>query len=398
MNQKAKKKKKTKKKKTNTAKRKTTTKTTRTPAKKKKTTNKAKPILKEETSKKTVEKPVKKIVSTKKVEGTNVTTPEKNILGKQKAFFEQLMEFFKKEKDLLEKKLNKKKKTKKKKKKKTKKKKKNSSWKEKFALFHLKSTTKRKCLFMAIFFLILALLLSLPYKLSRYNSPASNVSLAVPRFSKLKEECCNYNATFVTPRNSFTIQKELEKMVQKYKTIDCDGKMYYYNEEDNYTIAEYGVKRGWFLNEFYILYGPGNSCAIDTKFKKLELLPENFSLEDAKKDGNYVIEQDKVYNQEAYTTFIEQVNRKIPSSLRIVTTNKEGDVLITDLEYLSDGKYKVSYDGTRDRMVKNNHSIIAYKFEHLTVSNHKLYAYNGEELKIKKAKKYETYYLLDVEE
>lgn len=270
---------------------------------------------------------------------------------------------------------------------------------EEFSLTEKKEKKKRKPLrsFIILIFLvgIIAACLMIPYGATTYLSVDSNKLLDVPKFVKIKEECCNYSATFSTPRSVWSLQKDLDKIISSYEVLQCDGKQYYYNAKENYTITDYGIIDGTFLNQVYFTYGSGNSCDIDTKFKKLELLADDFSLNDAKKDGNYVIDGDKVYNQEAYEDFMENVKNKIPSTLRIVTTNADGDVLITDLEYLSSGKYMVSYDGTRDRNAKNHRSIIAYKFEHLKVSKNKLYAYNGE-LDTKSKKKYETYYLLTV--
>ncbi len=252
----------------------------------------------------------------------------------------------------------------------------------------------RRLIFLSIFLLVFAILLMIPYGLGTYHSEASNRILDVPKFVKLKEECCSYNATFSTLRSTWSLQKDLEEMIKNYDVLDCDGKTYYYNPTENYTITEYGIHKGILFNEVYINYGAGNSCDIDTKFKKLELLAERFTLEDAIKDGNYVMDGDKIYNEEVYDKFMANVKKQTPSTLRIVTSTEDGDVIITDLEYLKGGKYRVSYDGTRDRNSKNHNSIIAYKFDHLKVYKNKLYAYNGDKLKTKNAKKYEAYYLL----
>lgn len=260
--------------------------------------------------------------------------------------------------------------------------------------FSLTKKTRRFLIIMAISCILLAVLLIIPYGVATYKSGASNRVLEIPKFMKLKEECCNYTAIFSSPRSAWALKKDLEKIIKSYELLNCDGKNYYYNAKENYTITEYGVEKGIFLNRVYFTYGIGNSCNMDTKFKKLELLDDDFSLEDAKRDGNYTIENEKVYNKKAYDDFMNNVKLKVPSTLRIVTSTKEGDVLITDLEYLSSGKYMVYYDGTRDRNAKNHRSIIAYKFDHLKINKNKLYAYNGEKLIIKNAKKYETYYLL----
>ncbi len=255
---------------------------------------------------------------------------------------------------------------------------------------------KRKWVILIVILLLLILLMLIPFGKDLYLSGASNKNLEAPKFMKLKEECCSYTATFSSPRSVMALKKDMEKIIEEYKVLQCDNKTFYYNASENYTITDYSFKKGILFNQLSITYGVGNSCDIDTKFKKLEVLPDDFSIEDAKKDGNYVIDNGKVYNKEAYINFMDQINKNIDSTLRIVTTNENKDVLITDVTY-KDGKYVVSYDGTRDKNAKNNKSIVAYKFEHLIVSNGKLYAYNGDELVTKKAKKYETYYLLDVE-
>ncbi len=216
----------------------------------------------------------------------------------------------------------------------------------------------------------------LPYGTKLYHSEASNKVIDVPKFTQLKEECCNFSATFTSVRSASSLKKELERLLVSYQKLDCDHKDYYYNPKGDYTITEYTIKEGIFFNELKITYGIGNSCDIDTTFKKLELLSDAFSIEDAIRDGNYVIYEGKVYNEVSYDQFMKEVEGHNPSTLRIVTTTEEKDVLVTDLEYLKDGKFKVTHDKTRDRHSHENY-IMAYKFDHIGVYKNKFYAYNG---------------------
>ena len=259
-----------------------------------------------------------------------------------------------------------------------------------------KKSLKRKVelVIFIILCIVVMIMLMIPYGTSFYISDASGVILEVPKFVISKEECCNYSASFTTIRSSWALKKDLEAMIDKYEPLNCDDKIYYYNREKDYTITDYGVIERKIFNEVFITYGKGNSCDIKTAFKKLELLDNDFSLKDAKKDGNYVIDGENVYNAESYDNFMKNVKDKIPSILRIVTTNKEGDVLITDLEYLKNGKFIVTYDGTRDRHAKDHRSIVAYKYEHLGVTKKNMvYAYNGKEIITKNPKKEQAYYL-----
>ena len=92
---------------------------------------------------------------------------------------------------------------------------------------------------------------------------------------------------------------------------------------------------------------------------------------------------------------MEEVEKKNPNTLRIVKTNEEGDVLVTDVEYLKEGKFKVTYDKTRDRNNKDNY-IMAYKYEHIGSYKNKLYAYNGSTLNGDVVKTKNAYYLIDI--
>ena len=89
---------------------------------------------------------------------------------------------------------------------------------------------------------------------------ANITTIEVPKLSTLEDECCEYEATFKTFRGRKSIQKELDKMIEKYMEIDCDGKKVYYDMDHDITIFEYGVEDGTILNTFYIKYNIGQTC------------------------------------------------------------------------------------------------------------------------------------------
>ncbi len=259
--------------------------------------------------------------------------------------------------------------------------------------------TKRAFILVSIFCLIFALILMFPFGVSNYKSEASGKILDVPKFSILSEECCMYNATFKSIRSYSSLKLELANIMKQYQQISCDGKKYYYNSEDDFTITEYGLKKGLLFNTFYITYNKGNVCEVDSVLKRIELLPDNYSLDDAKKDGCYVIDNHQEFNVSSYNQFIENKNLGKESTLRIVTTSEAGDVIITDLQYLSDGKYKVTYDGTRDSTNQEADNVmVAYIYEHIGVYKNKLYAYNGKNITDSMLNTNNAYYLFDVAE
>lgn len=102
----------------------------------------------------------------------------------------------------------------------------------------------------------------------------------------------------------------------------------------------------------------------------LEELPQNYLLENAIKDGCFIITNSKIYNKDKLEKFIENTNinskdRK-EDFIRIVQYTREGDAIITDLSYnikeetyiLSENKvnksnYVLKIDNTRDRFASD---------------------------------------------
>ena len=89
---------------------------------------------------------------------------------------------------------------------------------------------------------------------------ASLVTLDIPKFSSIKDECCTYEATFKSFRSSKVLQKELDKIMNSYMKINCYGNNYYYNIKNDVTITEYKVNPSSFENTFEIKYQKGNIC------------------------------------------------------------------------------------------------------------------------------------------
>jgi len=89
---------------------------------------------------------------------------------------------------------------------------------------------------------------------------ASLIEIEVPKLSSLTDECCTYEATLSTLRGKNSIQKELDKMVEKYQEIDCNGKKAYYDLVNNVTIFEYKVDGGLIFTKYTIKYNKGQTC------------------------------------------------------------------------------------------------------------------------------------------
>ena len=261
----------------------------------------------------------------------------------------------------------------------------------------LSKKTKKRFICISILCLIIALLLMFPYGTTEYKSEASGKILKIPKLSKLSEECCSYQATFTSIRSYTVLKMELQQILDQYEKLNCDGKNYFYNKEEDFTITGYQLKRGFLFNTFAITYGHGNSCEMNTSLKNIELLPDDYSLEEAKKDGVYVIDTDAVYNASSYEKFLEDIKSQVPSTLRIAKLTTEGDLILIDVKTLSDGKFKIIYDGTRDRMdSEDDRVMLAYIYDHIGIYKDKLYAYNGSKITNSLLNTTDVYYLFDV--
>lgn len=100
---------------------------------------------------------------------------------------------------------------------------------------------------------------------------------------------------------------------------------------------------------------------IDTKNASLEELPQNYTIEQAIKDGCFTIMSHAVYNKEYLDDFIEKTKHdaknRVASSIRIATTTIEGQLILYDLSF--DGEnYILKRDLTRDEYSANEDRII----------------------------------------
>lgn len=100
--------------------------------------------------------------------------------------------------------------------------------------------------------------------------------------------------------------------------------------------------------------------------KELEELPQNYTLEQAVRDGCFVVTYNRVYNKNKLDSFIANTGmnpqNRIEDKIRIVLYTDEGDPIIIDLEYkitdetyllsgkpVNKTKYIMRKDNTRDR-------------------------------------------------
>ena len=91
--------------------------------------------------------------------------------------------------------------------------------------------------------------------------------------------------------------------------------------------------------------------------KILEEIPQEYSMQQAIKDGCVVITYNAVFNKNRLDSFITNTNanneNRQSDFIRIVLYTNEGDPIITDLEYKKDDGYILTYDNTRDTFGAN---------------------------------------------
>lgn len=121
-----------------------------------------------------------------------------------------------------------------------------------------------------------------------------------------------------------------------------------------------------------------------TKEKNIKNLTKNYSIDDAIKDGCFVIDHAKVYNDNLYTLFMDNYNHKKTSFMRIVTPTIEGDPILYDVVYFEkNNKLYLVIDNTRDNFTtKENQTITMHEYNQIgnyqSEGNEYLVLYNEE--------------------
>ena len=123
---------------------------------------------------------------------------------------------------------------------------------------------------------------------------------------------------------------------------------------------------------------------IITKYKIITDLDVDYSIEDAMKDGCFVVNHARVYNENLYSEFMQNYNDKKFAFIRLVKPTVEGDIFILDIKYDNElDKIVVLCDNTRDEFSAQEDRIISIRdYDKIGSYRHdgNLYwvAYNGE--------------------
>ena len=198
-----------------------------------------------------------------------------------------------------------------------------------------------------LLFIIFAIFANVIGGTKKYKSSNSGIMLNIPKFSRFKEECCMYSASFESIRTKASLKKEIEKELEKYEKIYCNDGEFYYNREKDFTVISYDIEDGRLFNKFSIVFDKGNYCEDDGKVKYD--FDENYNFENAEESG-YVVYQngtDEIINYEKLNEFYDNSKNNINGKVTIVRYTIEGDPIIEQLHYL-DGEYILFTDNMRD--------------------------------------------------
>lgn len=148
----------------------------------------------------------------------------------------------------------------------------------------------------------------------------------------------------------FLLAEKEEKEVPSasvYQSERIDYTQYYNNTE---------------LNNFYNAFG----------YDDIRILGQDYTIDSAINSNCYVHSNNGIFNEEILNAFIDNKKNGIPSSIRVIETTIEGDLIITDIKF-EDSKVKVVRDFTRDKYMNIQDATIAY----LEYDNIDEYEYNG---------------------
>ena len=207
--------------------------------------------------------------------------------------------------------------------------------------------------------LAISLIRNVPSGTTKMKMPNSSITLEIPKHSNFIDECCMYSASFESIRSVKSLQKELDNIMLQYQKKTCDGKIYYYNSEEDITIHEYGVTSKLFKNTFYLVYDLGDKCSLDAEIKYN--IDNNYDFKKAKVDGYVVFDNTlEVANFPKLDEFLETTKNNINGNITIVLYTIEGDPVVYQFHY-KDGVYTQFHDSTRDKYSSDKDRVIREK-------------------------------------
>lgn len=138
-----------------------------------------------------------------------------------------------------------------------------------------------------------------------------------------------------------------------YNIIDGNDKTY---------IGSYFMKYEDYADENIKINNNEKDIVQNAKYIPLEQLPKEYTFEQALKDGCLIISYKNIYNKGMLDKFIENTSinskNRVPDILRVAQSTTEGDLILTDVEYTKEGKYKIRHDSTRDKFSSEKDRII----------------------------------------
>lgn len=195
----------------------------------------------------------------------------------------------------------------------------------------------------------------IPFGSTNYKNDDMQSSLTIPKLSTFKEECCMFSSTFKSFRSTYILKKELDSIMKKYDKKICNSKTYYYDKENDITITEYGVKFGFIMNSFYIVYDKGNTAEDACKTVK-----ETAELNEI--DGVTMTIKEGTLTNKSTTVIITDINKKkdvYGIAFRIdekingkwqEVKSIHDDYGFTEMGYLIDNKGKLEFEQNWDYM------------------------------------------------
>ena len=186
---------------------------------------------------------------------------------------------------------------------------------------------------------------------NKYTEELSNTKVIVKGYNNIPSITITSDDAIATKRilNGFTYDGALWNGIYSYEIIINDEKHFMVKQDCN--AIEKGDKQADITEVELKSIEDIIENNIDEQ-KLLEEIPQEYSMEQAIKDGCVVISYNSVFNKGRLDSFITNTNanneNRQSDFIRIVLYTIEGDPIITDLEYRESLGYILTYDNTRD--------------------------------------------------
>lgn len=218
-----------------------------------------------------------------------------------------------------------------------------------------------------------------------------DIHIGIPKTSfMMKYNDKSYS--FKNFRNKNILENEVKKYLKTLKYLSCNNTIYYYNDEDDFSITSYSVDNHIFYNTISYTIANGDYCNND----KIKEYTNTLGGLRRMRTMNYHITDSLVWKDKVMITFIDGIDEDMFTAklnIEYLTLNSDKTKVVTKVLENSNGTYEIKDDklyyyrekitNKSDDIVIPEVSVFIIKDKNLILKDNYFNKYSNEEIILK---------------